>query len=108
MKKNAFRESMRDLNLDLIYPVDYTGLLDLKGYTYYFEDGTGFIVMAIPSTLFDYAKENNIKNLIDYECAIPCKYVLEKGYKRVDEHIIVNVPYNSDYGIDVDELYYEV
>lgn len=101
------RESIT-IGRERVNKVVYNGLEKLKDYTYYFDDGeTGFVVMAIPRTLLKEAKENN-KSLIKYECPIPCKYVLTKGYEILDDHVIVDAEYDYQLGLMVPEEYYEI
>lgn len=101
-----YRASMKGLNKASINQVEYTGLLELKDYTYYFDDGeTGFVVMAVPRVLLDQA---NGKDLMNYECPVPCKYVIEKGFELHDGYVIVDAKYSNDYGLEVDDRYYEI
>ena len=101
------RRSHKGLNINRIKKDDYSGIPeDLKEFNYYYCDGeTGHVVMAIPKCLLDEAQRNG--DLDIFECPVPCKYVLEHGYEIVDEHIVVDVPYDT-LGIDVDDKYFEL
>lgn len=43
----------------------------------------------------------------DFEIPIPVRYVLEKGHQVRGDFIIVEASYDPDFGLDVDEQYYE-
>lgn len=77
---------------------------ELKEFNYYIPD-SGHVVMVIPLILYDEAEKSGC--LDDYEVGIPCKYVLEKGYKIFNGHVLCEVPYDSTFGAVVDEKYNE-
>ena len=83
----------------------YHGLPDeLREFNYYISD-SGHCIMAIPETLLSEAEANG--DLIMFECPIPVKCVLDKGYRKYRNHIVVNVGYSNALGCDLDEKYYE-
>jgi hypothetical protein len=43
----------------------------------------------------------------DYELPVPVKYVLEKGYKKEGDYVIVDAPYELPYGLMVEDEYTE-
>lgn len=95
------RKSLEDLDQRFVKKVDsYPGLPEeLKEYCYYLTD-SGYCIMAIPERLL---KEHfGSMDLWQYECPVPAKYVLEKGWKHFEEYIVVDVPYNSETGLEVD------
>ena len=60
--------------------------------------------MAIPRCLLAEAEKKG--DLDMYECPIPCRYILERGYEMYKEHVIIDVPYGT-FGVEVDDRYYE-
>lgn len=42
-----------------------------------------------------------------YECCVPVKYVLEKGYQMAKGHVVVDAEYDELTGLKVDDKYYE-
>jgi hypothetical protein len=42
-----------------------------------------------------------------FECCMPVKYVLEKGYRIYKNHVIVNAVYDSTLGVVIPNKYYE-
>lgn len=100
------RRSLRDLNPNMVKKIDdYPGLPDeLKEYCYWLADA-GYVIMAIPAALMDKAWHAMEPEM--YEVGIPVKYVLEKGYRKWEEYIVVDAPYNSEIGLVVDERYTE-
>lgn len=101
------RRSHEGLNAVLIKKDDYSGLPEeLREFNYYYGDGdTGHVVMAIPKCLLAEAQSNG--DLDMFECPIPCKYVLERGYEMVEGHVVVDVPYGT-FGAEVDDRYFEI
>lgn len=84
---------------------NYPGLPDvLKKFNYYYQDG-GHVIMAIPECLLNKAIQNG--KLDQFECSIPCKYVLEQGFRIYENHVIVDCGYDEFLGIVVDSSYYE-
>lgn len=84
---------------------DYRLPKKLRKFNYFYPDGTGHVVMAIPKSLLPQAIKD--ENLDDYECPIPCRYILKKGYHFHEGHVICDVPYDEDLGVDLDESWYE-
>ena len=100
------RKSLKGLNPNMIKKVDdYPGLPEeLKEYCYWLAD-SGYVIMAIPAALMDEAWHSMEPEM--YEAGIPVKYVLEKGYRKWEECIVVDAPYSSEIGLIVDEKYEE-
>lgn len=78
---------------------------ELHKFNYFYPDGMGHVVMAIPESLLPKAVKSG--NFDDYECPIPCRYVLAKGYRFHEGYVICNVPYHEVFGVDVDESWYD-
>lgn len=86
---------------------NYPGLPDeLKPFNYYYHDENGHVIMAIPESLLEKAMQ--VGDLDMFECPFPCKYVLQKGYRMVDDHVICEGDYSWEFGLMVDEEWYEV
>lgn len=87
---------------------NYVGLpKDLEEFNYYYNDGdTGHVVMAIPECILKEAKEDG--DLDMYECPIPVKYVLEKGYRIYNNHVVCDAKYDEFLGLLIEEKYYEI
>lgn len=87
---------------------DYRDLPEeLAEFNYYYDDGeTGHVIMAIPECLLEEAEAKG--DLDMFECPIPVKYVLEKGYRMYKDHVICDCEYDEDFGLEIDELYYEL
>ena len=86
---------------------NYPGLReDLKEFNYYYPDGTGHVIMAVPECLLEQAERNG--DLDMYECPFPCKYVIEKGYRIYKNHVICDGKYDSFLGLKIDEKWFEV
>ena len=87
---------------------NYVGLPEeLKEFNYYYEDEeTGHVIMAIPECLLEEAERNG--DLDMYECPFPVKYVLHKGYRIYKNHVICDGDYDADFGLDVDDGWFEV
>lgn len=101
------RRSHEGLNMNYIKKDAYNGLPEeLNEFNYYYMDGdTGHVVMAIPKCLLGEAEKNG--DLDMFECPIPCKYVLERGYTMYKKHVIVDIPYGM-FGIECDDKYREL
>ncbi|MDE5695797.1 MAG: hypothetical protein K2I96_00035 [Lachnospiraceae bacterium] len=101
------RKSHKGISSGLIKKDNYNGLpTELDEFNYYYNDGdTGHVIMAVPESLLAEAEING--NLDMFECPVPCRYILEHGYKLCKNHVIVDVPYGM-FGIDIDERYYEI
>lgn len=96
-------EGLREVSKD-----NYLGLPDeLKAFNYYYNDWeTGHSIMAIPECLLKEAEEDG--DLDMYECPFPVKYVLENGYRIYKDHVICDGKYSMDFGLEIDEKWYEV
>lgn len=80
---------------------------ELKEFNYYYSDGeTGHVIMAIPECLMGKAEESG--DLDMFECPFPVKYVLAKGYKIYKNHIVCDGEYDSIFGLEINEKWYEV
>ena len=77
---------------------------ELKEFNYYYPDENGHVVMAIPESLLNEAIKNG--DLDMFECPVPCKYVLEQGYRMFQDHVVVDCNFD-DFEVDIDESYYE-
>lgn len=98
------RRSLADLPESMYKKDYYNGLpLDLQKFNYYISD-SGHVIMAVPNQLLEEAEKK--RNLDMYECPVPVKYVLEKGYKIYKNHVIVDVNYGR-FGIEVPDEYIE-
>lgn len=84
---------------------DYSLPEELRKFNYIYNDGTGHVVMAIPESLLPQAIESG--NFDDFECPIPCRYILAKGYRILDGYVICDVPYDETFGVDIDESWYD-
>lgn len=96
-------EGLRGIRKD-----NYPGLPEeLKEFNYYYNDGeTGHVIMAVPQCLLGEAMEDG--DLEMYECPVPVKYILEKGYQIYKNVVVCDVEYGLPFGLDVDECWYEV
>ena len=96
-------EGLRGITKD-----NYVGLPEeLKEFNYYYNDGeTGHVIMAIPECLLDEAKENG--DLDMFECPFPVKYVLQNGYKIYKNHIICEGKYDEIFGLEINQVWYEI
>ena len=86
---------------------DYPGDLpdDLFYHHYYLLD-SGHCIMAIPQSLYNEAKADGKYD--EFEVPLPVKYVIERGYKIMDDRVIVDVPCDNMLGAMVDDKYTEV
>jgi len=75
---------------------------ELEPYHYYVADA-GHCIVCIPMVLQETAHKAN--DLDGYEVPVPAKYVLEHGYRITDGYIIVDVPYDSTFGVVIDDEY---
>lgn len=98
----AVRESVKWLwDCGLAQKGTYSGLPEeLQPYHYWLID-SGNVVMAIPECLLEQAIQSG--NLMNYECGIPCSYVLRQGYRFYCGYVVVDAPYNSETGLQVEE-----
>lgn len=97
------RKSMQDFDPRLVRKVDdYPGLPEeLKEFCYWIAD-SGYCIMAIPEAVDDVPDHPWLSEL-----PIPVKYVLEKGYFMMDGYVIVDAPYDKDWGLMIDDKYTE-
>mgnify|MGYP000972425724 FL=1 len=85
---------------------NYAGLPEeLIEFNFYYSNGTGHAVMAIPESLLKEAEEN--EDLDMYEVPFPCKYVLEKGYRMYKNHVICEGKYDTTFDLQINEKRYE-
>lgn len=79
----------------------YKGLVDdLKPFYAYLSD-CGHSLMVIPKSLIGKYPDADLWEL---ESAVPVKYVLDKEeYSIFNGHLIVDVPFSDEFGVDVDE-----
>lgn len=70
------RRSLEDVR-HMVKDIKYPGLPEeLKEFNYYLSD-SGHCIMAIPEALLQEAETDGDIDM--YECAIPAKYILERG-----------------------------
>ena len=62
--------------------------------------------MAIPESVLEEAEEDG--DLDMFECPVPVKYVLEKGYRIYKNHIICECIYHDIFGLMIEKKYYEL
>ena len=65
----------------------------------------GHSIMAIPECILEKAIKNG--NLDLFVCPFPVKYVLEKGYRIYENHVVCDAKYREDMGLMVDGDYDE-
>lgn len=78
---------------------------ELRDFNYFYSNGTGHVVMAIPESLLPQAIKSG--NFDGYECPIPCRYILAKGYRFHEVYVVCDVPYDKVFGVNVDEFWYD-
>jgi hypothetical protein len=83
----------------------YAGAIpeELQKFHYYIAD-QGHCIVCVLQCHLDEARENGMD---DYEIPVPLKYVLEKGYEVEKGYVILNALYNSVFGVEIPEGYYE-
>jgi len=98
------RKSLQDI-AHMIQKRPYSGQLpeELKPYHYYISD-SGHSIMCVLETHLGEAQKSNMD---DYEVPVPVKYVVEKGYRFVDQYIVVDAEYDNNFGLMVDDRYSE-
>ena len=104
-----WRKKMRKSLIDIKHMVSerpYPGMLpdELKPYHAYISD-SGHSLMCIPAKVEKDAFDSS--EPWGYELPLPVKYVLEKGYEKRDDYLIVDVPYDENIGAVVYDRYYE-
>ncbi|RXZ78130.1 hypothetical protein EBB07_29185 [Paenibacillaceae bacterium] len=98
------RKSLQSIKHMINLTKQYPGLPDeLKSFYAYLSD-CGHSIMAVPKSL---AEQHSQSDLSEFEAAVPVKYVLANKYLIHDGYIIINVPYDEVFGIDVDDGYEE-
>ena len=87
---------------------NYVGLpKELEEFNYYYNDGgTGHVIMAIPKCLLEKAKKDG--DLDMFECPFPVKYVLNNGYEIYKGHVICDGKYDSTFGLEIDDKWFEI
>lgn len=100
------RKSLQDLSPNFVRKVDdYPGLPeDLREYCYHLSD-SGYVIMAVVKSLIDDMGDR--WEPWELEVGIPVRYVLEKGWEKYEDYIIVDAPYDHNLGLVVDEKYSE-
>lgn len=83
---------------------DYPLPEELRKFNYYYPDA-GHVVMVIPESLLPRATESG--NFDDYECPIPCRYILAKGYRFLEGYVVCDAPYDKEFGVSLDESWYD-
>ncbi len=107
-KSLNIRQSVFDMQV-MTLDNEYPGYLpeELKPFHYCFVR-EGHVLMVIPRNYVEKALE---EGLDDYEIQIPVKYVLEKGYKFLEQnpnYIVGNFDYDDELQrVDVPTEYYE-
>ena len=97
------RNSLKDLDPAYYHKTsknEYQVPEELRDLCYWFAD-SGYCILGVPKCF------ENEGAMWDYEVPIPAKYVLEKGWKKYGDYIIVDVPYDDETGLVVDEKYDE-
>lgn len=61
--------------------------------------------MAIPECKLNEAIEDGDLDML--ECPFPVKYVLQKGYRIYEKHVICEAEYHPAFGLSVDEKWDE-
>lgn len=74
---------------------------ELEPLHFYISD-SGHCIMAIPE---QFLKDAQTGSMSDYEIPIPARYVIEKGYEIIDGFAVVDVPYDDNLGVIIDESY---
>lgn len=77
---------------------------ELREFNYYFPD-CGHSIMAIPECKLNEAIEDG--DLDMFECPFPVKYVLQKGYRIYEKHVICEAEYHPAFGLIIDEKWDE-
>ena len=87
---------------------NYIGLPnELKEFNYYYDDGeTGHVIMAIPQCLLEEAEKDG--DLDMFECPFPVKYVVQNGYRMYNNHVVCEAKYDSIFGLDIEEKWFEI
>lgn len=75
----------------------------LEKHHVYYTDSGHCILCVLEAHL-----EQALKTGMDmFEVPVPIKYVIEKGYRIVNDHVVVDAPYDEFLGLDIDGKYRE-
>ncbi|MFZ3132736.1 MAG: hypothetical protein WA125_16945 [Desulfosporosinus sp.] len=98
------RKSLEDIK-HMVKAISYPGGIpaDIIAHHVYLLDA-GHSILCVLTQHWDDATKGDPNG---YEVPVPVKYVLEKGYKISGDFIVVDAPYDSDFGLDVPDEYYE-
>jgi len=98
-----YRKSLKGIENMVVPNKSYPNMpIELQPFHYYFKD-SGHVIMCVPNQFKNQANGN----FDDYEVGVPVKYVLSHTYKIENGYIFIDVLYNKDLGIVVDEKYDE-
>lgn len=105
MDNEKMKDVIENMNAYMTRPYKYSGYLpkDLDKYHTYFIDAGHSIICVLEADL----EEAQKTGMYQYEVPVPVKYVTEKGYRIVDDHVIVDAPYDEFLGLVVDDKYTE-
>ena len=76
---------------------------ELRRFNYFYPD-SGHVVMAIPKSLLPQAIKSG--NFDDFECPIPCRYILTMGYCFHSGYVVCDVPYSKEDGLVLNDCWY--
>jgi hypothetical protein len=98
------RKSLNDIK-HMIKEIQYKGVLpdELRPYHTYLVD-SGHSIMCVLECHLENAKNSSMD---DYELPVPVKYVIENGYRIIDQYVIVHAEYDQFIGLTVDDKYTE-
>lgn len=99
--RNSVKELGNMINHNISYEKDLPE--ELRPF-YAYVLSTGHSLMCIIKVHEEMALASKIE---DYEIPVPVKYVLEHPYTLKNEYIVIEATYNPNYGLDVNEEYYE-
>ena len=99
------RESLRDLSGTLRQVPYPTPLPEAVQHLHCYLIDAGHCILAIPRRFEDTAAAQRMR----YEVPLPAKYVLEHGWQQMPgtDSIVVDVPYDNNFGAMVPEGYEE-
>ena len=97
------RKSLLDIQ-HMVKNIPYPGTMpdELKNHHYYILD-SGHCIMCV----LEYHLEEAQGDMDMYEVPVPVKCVLENGYKKEGDYIIIGAQYDSILGLVVDDKYSE-
>lgn len=98
-------EIIKKMNAYMSRPYKYKGCLpkDMEKHHVYYIDSGHSIICVLESNLEEALKTD----MWMYEVPVPVKYVVEKGYRIVNNHVVVDAPYDEFLGLVVDDKYTE-